>query len=55
MLLDAGYRAAFLYGGAPIHPPVNTPYRLTRVAMGPGTDLEQALNRVDTRNDEVTT
>jgi peptidoglycan/xylan/chitin deacetylase (PgdA/CDA1 family) len=55
MLLDEGYRAAFLYGGGPIHPPVNTPYRLTRVAMGPGTDLEQALNRVDIRNDEVTT
>jgi hypothetical protein len=42
-LVRAGYRAAFGYGGQPFSTPVNDPYRLERVAMGPDTDLEAAL------------
>ena len=39
MLSRAGYRAACLYGGGPNPLPVADPYRLTRLAMGPDTDL----------------
>jgi peptidoglycan/xylan/chitin deacetylase (PgdA/CDA1 family) len=40
---QTGYRAAFLYGGGPFRLPVTTPYRLTRLAMGPDTDLAMEL------------
>jgi peptidoglycan/xylan/chitin deacetylase (PgdA/CDA1 family) len=43
ILKRAGYRAACLYGGGPISFPIANPYRLTRLAMGPDTDLEEAL------------
>jgi peptidoglycan/xylan/chitin deacetylase (PgdA/CDA1 family) len=39
----AGYRAGCLYGGGPNRLPVSDPYRLTRLAMGPDTDLQTAL------------
>jgi peptidoglycan/xylan/chitin deacetylase (PgdA/CDA1 family) len=39
----AGYRAACLYKGGPNSLPVAEPYRLTRLAMGPDTDLQVAL------------
>ncbi len=42
-LKDAGYRAAFLYGGGTLRLPVADPYRLARLAMGPDTDLKAAL------------
>jgi len=42
-LIGTGYRAAFGYGGGPFSAPAADPYRLERVAMGPDTDLEQAL------------
>ena len=42
-LKGAGYRAACLYGGGPNHVPIADPYRLTRLAMGPDTDLHGAL------------
>lgn len=38
-----GYRAGCLYGGGPNHLPASDPYRLTRLAMGPDTDLWAAL------------
>jgi peptidoglycan/xylan/chitin deacetylase (PgdA/CDA1 family) len=38
-----GYRAACLYEGGPNPLPIVEPYRLTRLAMGPGTDLQVAL------------
>jgi peptidoglycan/xylan/chitin deacetylase (PgdA/CDA1 family) len=41
----SGYRAACLYGGGPIRPPVPEPYRLSRLAMGPDSDLEALLGR----------
>jgi peptidoglycan/xylan/chitin deacetylase (PgdA/CDA1 family) len=45
-LLDqAGYRAACLYKGGAIHLPIANPYRLTRVAMGPDTDLQAELEQ----------
>ena len=40
-----GYRAACLYGGGPQPVPVADRFRLTRLAMGPDTDLEAELNR----------
>jgi peptidoglycan/xylan/chitin deacetylase (PgdA/CDA1 family) len=43
MLSRAGYRAACLYGGGPNRLPIADPYRLTRIAMGPDTDLRAAL------------
>ncbi len=46
-LKQAGYRAACLYRGGPIQFPVSDPYRLSRLAMGPDTDLEAALERGD--------
>jgi peptidoglycan/xylan/chitin deacetylase (PgdA/CDA1 family) len=42
-LRRAGYRAACLYGGDPNPWPVADPYRLARLAMGPDTDLPEAL------------
>jgi peptidoglycan/xylan/chitin deacetylase (PgdA/CDA1 family) len=39
----AGYRAACLYKGGPNSLPIAEPYRLTRLAMGPDTDLRAAL------------
>jgi peptidoglycan/xylan/chitin deacetylase (PgdA/CDA1 family) len=40
---QAGYQAACLYGGGPNPLPITDPYRLTRLAMGPDTDLQAAL------------
>jgi peptidoglycan/xylan/chitin deacetylase (PgdA/CDA1 family) len=42
-LKRAGYRAACLYGGGPNRLPAADPYRLTRLAVGPDTDLQAAL------------
>ena len=42
-LKRAGYRAACLYGGGPIRLPAADPYRLTRLAVGPDTDLQAEL------------
>jgi peptidoglycan/xylan/chitin deacetylase (PgdA/CDA1 family) len=42
-LRHAGYRAAFLYGGGPVQLPGTSHYRLSRLAMGPDTDLARAL------------
>jgi hypothetical protein len=39
----AGYRAGCLYKGGPNRLPVSDSYRLTRLAMGPDTDLQAAL------------
>ena len=44
----AGYRAACMYGGGPIHLPVAEPYRLARLAMGPDTDLQAELRQEPT-------
>ena len=41
----AGYRAACLYKGGPNPLPIVNPYRLTRLAMGPDTDLQVVLER----------
>jgi peptidoglycan/xylan/chitin deacetylase (PgdA/CDA1 family) len=43
-LSAAGYKAACLYGGGPSIVPVPAPSRLPRLAMGPDTDLRQALS-----------
>jgi peptidoglycan/xylan/chitin deacetylase (PgdA/CDA1 family) len=40
---EAGYRAAFGYGGRTISLPPADAYRLERLAMGPDTDLRTAL------------
>jgi peptidoglycan/xylan/chitin deacetylase (PgdA/CDA1 family) len=45
LLRRAGYRAACLYGGGPQLLPDANPFRLTRIAMGPDTDLAGELNR----------
>jgi hypothetical protein len=42
-LRRAGYRAACLYKGGPNRLPAAEPYRLTRLAMGPDTDLRAEL------------
>ena len=44
-LKRAGYRAACLYGGGPNLAPLADPYRLTRMAMGPDTDLCSMLGQ----------
>lgn len=44
-LKRAGYRAACLYGGGPNPLPNADPYGLTRLAMGPDTDLQAALEQ----------
>jgi peptidoglycan/xylan/chitin deacetylase (PgdA/CDA1 family) len=41
----AGYRAACLYKGGPNPLPIVEPYRLTRLALGPDTDLQIALEK----------
>lgn len=46
LLRRAGYRAACLYGGAPLTLPAAAPFALPRVAMGPDTDLAAALAEV---------
>jgi peptidoglycan/xylan/chitin deacetylase (PgdA/CDA1 family) len=43
MMRRIGYQAGCLYGGGPNCLPVSDPYRLTRLAMGPKTDLQAAL------------
>jgi peptidoglycan/xylan/chitin deacetylase (PgdA/CDA1 family) len=40
-----GYRAACLYKGGPNRVPIANPYRLTRLAMGPDTDLRAELGQ----------
>jgi peptidoglycan/xylan/chitin deacetylase (PgdA/CDA1 family) len=42
-LKRAGYRAACLYGGGPNRLPAADPYRLTRIPVGPDTDLQAEL------------
>jgi len=42
-MANAGYRAGCLYKGGVVKLPTNSPYRLTRLAMGPDTDLPQML------------
>jgi peptidoglycan/xylan/chitin deacetylase (PgdA/CDA1 family) len=44
-LRRTGYRAACLYGGGPNRVPLTDAYRLTRLAMGPDTDLGAALEQ----------
>jgi peptidoglycan/xylan/chitin deacetylase (PgdA/CDA1 family) len=39
----AGYQAAFLYGGGPVAIPIESSYRLTRLAMGPETVIRTLL------------
>ena len=39
----AGYRAACLYKGGPNPVPMVDPFRLSRLAVGPDTDLQVAL------------
>jgi peptidoglycan/xylan/chitin deacetylase (PgdA/CDA1 family) len=46
-LMEAGYKAACLYGGGPNCLPAPDPYRLTRLAMGPDTDLHALLGRFE--------
>jgi peptidoglycan/xylan/chitin deacetylase (PgdA/CDA1 family) len=45
VLEHAGYRAACLYKGGPNPLPIARPYRLTRVAVGPDTDLQVTLEK----------
>ena len=42
-LADAGYRAACLYKGGVVRLPPTTPFHLTRLAMGPDSDLVRML------------
>jgi peptidoglycan/xylan/chitin deacetylase (PgdA/CDA1 family) len=41
---EAGYRAAFGYGGGPISMPPEDLYRVERLAIGPDSDLEAMLH-----------
>ena len=43
MLQAAGYRAAFTFRGGPVPLPVPDAYTITRIAMGPDTDMGLAL------------
>ena len=43
LLIKAGYRAAFLYGGGPVEPGKLHRYRIPRLAMGPDSDLRATL------------
>lgn len=43
MMKESGYQAACLYGGGPNRLPITDPYRLTRLAMVPDTDLQTDL------------
>lgn len=45
----AGYRAACLYGGGANGVPVPNPYALTRLALGPDTDLRALLSEQGAR------
>ncbi len=45
LLMEVGYISACLYGGGPVRLPIANPYRLSRVAMGPDTDLEVELEQ----------
>jgi len=42
-LLDTGYRAGCLYGGGPNATPVADPFRLSRLALGPDSDIAALL------------
>ena len=44
LLRQAGFRAACLYGGGPIALPIVDRYRLARLAIGPDTNLQTALD-----------
>jgi peptidoglycan/xylan/chitin deacetylase (PgdA/CDA1 family) len=46
VLEAAGYRAAFLYGGGPARLPPGDRFRISRLAMGPDTDLSNELRRL---------
>ena len=46
LVSSARYRAAFLYGGGPVIFPNVDPYRITRVAMGPDTNLMNLFGTV---------
>jgi peptidoglycan/xylan/chitin deacetylase (PgdA/CDA1 family) len=46
VLTNAGYEAAFLYGGGPVRLPIANRYRVQRVAMGPNTDLCAELGKL---------
>ncbi len=48
-LKRAGYRAACLYGGGPTSLPAADSYRLTRLAVGPDTDLHEELREEQPR------
>lgn len=43
LLRNAGYRAAFTYGGGPVSLPTTSPFHLSRLAMGPNTKLDVEL------------
>ena len=43
-LEQVGYRAAFMYGGAPWEIAPDERYRIPRLAMGPDTDLKRLLD-----------
>lgn len=43
VLRRVGYRAAFLFGGAPMSTPIADPFRIDRIPVGPDTDLSEAL------------
>jgi peptidoglycan/xylan/chitin deacetylase (PgdA/CDA1 family) len=45
-LRRAGYRAACLYKGGPLLVPTPDRFRLTRIAVGPDTDLRRELGRL---------
>jgi peptidoglycan/xylan/chitin deacetylase (PgdA/CDA1 family) len=49
-LREAGYSAAFLYGGGPLKFPVAAPYRLTRLAIGADTNIETLLSNDSQRH-----
>lgn len=48
-LRETGYRAACLYGGDSIILPADNPYCLSRIAMGPDTNLEEVLGVSEAR------
>jgi len=48
-LHETGYRAACLYGGDSVVLPVADTYRMSRIAMGPDTSLEEVLGVSGTR------
>ena len=43
MLAGAGYRAGFVYKGGRFELPATAPFRLTRIPVGPDTNLEKWL------------